>query len=105
MEVYNERTTVVIGLAFSDEEGVAVTPSSGTWRVDDLTSGTELVATTAFVPAAATHDLVLSEEVNRILDVTRATETRLVTIVAVYSGTRQVTSEYRYQVKNLKKIE
>jgi len=46
MEIVNERSTSIVTLTFRDETGAQVTPSAGTYRIDDAASGTEIRAST-----------------------------------------------------------
>jgi hypothetical protein len=104
MEIVNERSTSIVTLTFRDETGAQVTPSAGTYRIDDAASGTEIRASTPFTPSGSTHDIMITDEENRILDVTRNIEERIVTVSFTYGVGKKGSGEYRYSVKNLLKM-
>ena len=97
----NEGTSALVTLAFTDEAGAAVTPMSGTYRID-TGNGTVLRASTAFSPTGNTHQLLLNAADNTIKDVELVTEPHILTVTWVFgSGDRTGTEECRYDVKNL----
>lgn len=104
MEIVNERSTSIVTLTFRDETGAQVTPSAGTYRIDDAASGTEIRAATPFTPSGSTHDITITDEENRILDVNRNIEERIVTVSFTYGVGKKGSGEYRYGVKNLLKM-
>jgi hypothetical protein len=104
MEIVNEKSTSIVALTFRDEGGALVTPSGGTYRIDDAASGTEIKAETAFTPGGSSHDITISDTENRILDATRNVEERIVTVSFTYGAGKNGNGEYRYGVKNLAKI-
>lgn len=95
----NERTTLVLTLAFFDEDDAAVTPTSAWYRVDDVGSGTSIVAQTALTGLSTTKELEITEAQNA--SVTRSLEERVVTVSFAYGSGRRGTDEYRYLVRNL----
>ena len=98
----NERSTAVLSMTFTDESKTAVTPTSARYCIVDELSGTILTDWTAFTPSSSTHNLLLDQSNNQIIDSERDIETRIITVVFEYnSGTRQCSSEFRYEVKNL----
>lgn len=103
MDVVNEKTSCIVTASFLDENELAVTPDSFTYRIDDVLSGTAIVGITVIVPGATTYDIAVTSTQNRIINSRKDLETRLVTVEFNYSG-RHGTAEYRYQVKNLKEI-
>lgn len=103
METINEKSVAVITVLFKDEDGVLITPSAASYRVDDLTAGTALVASTTITPVDGMHDIVIPASANAIIDNNRTYETKVVTVAWTY-GTGTVNDEYRYRVKNLFKV-
>jgi hypothetical protein len=97
--VVNEGSTHVVTASFRDIAGAAVTPTGGTYQVDDVASGTEIVPTTAFVPSGADFVISIPAAANRMLSAARA-ETRRLTVAFVFAG-GSGTGEYLYQIKNL----
>lgn len=104
MDTVNESTTFVVTLTFTDEDGDAVTPTSGTYRIDDVDAGTEILDDTAFSPSASTHDITITAAQNAILDSTLKTEKHRMTVTWLYGGTKQGNEEYIFGVVNLAKI-
>ena len=96
----NEGTTAYLSATFSDKTGNADTPSTITYRIDDVRSGTEIRDATT-ITAASTVEISLSPTDNRILNATQSYETRRVTVVASYGASDQVTAEYTYRVTPL----
>ncbi len=96
----NEGTTAYLSATFSDKTGTADTPSTITYRIDDVHSGTEIRNATT-VTAASTVEITLSPVDNRILNTAQNYETRRVTVVASYGASDQVTAEYTYRVTPL----
>ena len=101
--IVNEKSDSVITATFKDEDGNLITPASGTYRIDDLASGTEIKADTAFSPTSSSHTFLISSNENRILATANAIEKRIFTVTFVY-GAKQGTNEFVYIIKNLFKI-
>ena len=103
METVNEKTVAVLTLLFKDEDGALITPSAATYRIDDLTAGTSLVASTPITPVGGMYDIIIAAAINAIIDTARSYETKVVTVAWTY-GTGTANAEYRYRVKNLFKV-
>lgn len=107
MDVINEKSSWFVTCAFADEEGAAVTPSSGSYRIDNLEadgSYAEVRAETPFAPSGPEHEIEITAAENAMLDQGRASETRVLTVTFSYGADRQGTAEYRYIVRNLGSI-
>lgn len=104
MDSINEKSSYTVTATFTNEDGSSVTPSSGSYRIDDEFSGTQIKGDTAFAPSSSTFDIVLVPNDNRILDSAQGEEVRVVTVTFVYASTRQGSGEYRYKVLNLKHL-
>lgn len=104
MDVVKEQTTYIVTASFIDQDGSAVTPSSGTWRIDDITDGaiTEVQDDTAFIPSGATHDFEIVPEQQAILVASHEIEYRLVTVQFTYGAARKGAAEYKYCIQNMK---
>lgn len=104
-DVINENSHAVVTLSFTDEKGVAVVPTAGQYRLDDVASETELLAWTAFTPSAATHDLIITDVQNAIMNNALEAEKKRLTIDFTFgSDNKKATAEYIYVVRNLSKI-
>lgn len=103
METVNEESVAVVTVIFMDEDDNLVTPSAATYKVHDLATGTELIASTAFTPSSGTYDVIVPAAQNAIIDTTRSHETKVVTVSFTY-GTGTANAEYRYRVRNLNQV-
>jgi len=103
-DTVNEKSTSVVTLSFTDEDGNAVTPTAGSYRIDDVATGTQIKGDTPFTPVGSTHDLVIGDTENAILNAANERELRCVTVSVTYGSGKKCTAEYRYYVINLLKI-
>jgi len=101
MERVNEGSFHKITVSFTDEEGNAVTPDLGSYRIDDLSSGTEIIPATDFTPAGSSYDIEIPGENNSILNPVHDVETRIVSVIFSYGGSKEGTAEYRYWIQGL----
>lgn len=97
----NESTTLLVDVSFWDEDGVAAIPSSATYRIDDVYSGTVIQAATSMGSMAATITVEITAAQNALIDATQNKEERIITVDWRYGSNRRGTDEYRYVVKNL----
>jgi hypothetical protein len=102
MDIINQETTYTLGLDFTDDQGGAVTPTSASYRIDDLESGNEVVPWTSIFPTTSSFDLVVTAEQNAMAGNSTDRETRVVTVKFGYSAdSKQDTDEYRYWISRL----
>jgi hypothetical protein len=104
MLAVNEQTSATLSLTFTDERGAAVIPTAGKYRIDDVATGTNITGWTAFTPSTSSYDISITSLENKILDETNDGEVRLVTVIVYYTGGKQCTTEYRYEVTNLMEV-
>lgn len=102
-DVVNEKSDSVITATFKDQDGNLITPDSGTYRIDDFTSGDEILGDTAFSPSSSSHAFVVTPAQNAIINTALTTEKKVLTVTFLFS-TKQGTEEFEYIVKNLFKI-
>jgi len=102
LELIKEENTATLQVSFADEDGGAVTPSSGTYQIDDE-SGQSVKAETGISPSAATHNITITGAENAIICDDKAYETRTVTVTWT-NGTITGKDIYQYQVQNLKYV-
>lgn len=100
---YNERTSLTLTVSFFDEDSVAVTPDSATYRIDSLqgTRGTPVLPATAITPLSTTADIEITSDQNQIIRQRNQFEIKVVTIEFDYGSGKRGTAEYRYKVLNL----
>ena len=99
----NEKSTAYLAVTCLDKLLAAAAPATFTYRVDCESTGAALVPDTPLTPDV-NMELVVPADANAIQEPTNAFEYRLVTMTATYSGGEQVTTQYRYRVRNLTKI-
>lgn len=103
LEVVNEGSTAYLTVTFLDKDGNQAAPTSITYRIDCLTTGTQVKGDTVVTPAAQV-EITLGADDNAIQDQTNENEERLVTIEASYGASDGVKDSYRYILRNLKKV-
>ena len=101
MEKVNEKSTFDVEITFYDKDGTLVTPVSGTYRIDDLYSATNIKPSASFVPISSTHTITVSSSENAIVDSNKFSEIRVITISYNYNASDVGTSEIRYELINL----
>ena len=100
-QAVNERTTAYLQIVFRDKAGALATPTAVTYRIDCLTSGQAVRASTAVSPASEV-EIVLTADDNAIRQADSRAEARRVTVVASYGSTAdQATARFDYAVTNL----
>lgn len=102
MDIINEGTTGYLTVEFYDKTGTLAAPSAVTYRIDCLTTGTEVVDDTS-VTAASSVEIQLTAANNAILG-GRPRERRRVTVTGTYAGSQAVRHEYDYEVRNLSAV-
>lgn len=101
MDEVNEKSTYVVVLSFKDENGVAVTPSSLTYRLDDEASGEEVIEDTVVTPVTTSYSVVIPSTSNLILNDDKKFEIKILTASFTYDTDKVGTDEHRYRLKNL----
>ncbi len=102
MDTVNEGTTAYLSVSFLDKLGAPVAPSSVAWRIDCLTTGTAVLASTPATPGTVV-ELVITPAHNAILG-SRPFERRRVTVEAGYGAGDGIKSQFDYLVRNLSAI-
>jgi hypothetical protein len=102
LDSFSERSTVVITVAFTDDDGAPVTPDSATYRIDDRASRTSILPVTAIGSLASSVDLTITSEQNAIIRSRKEYEIRTITVEFDYNGsTKHGTAQYEYKLVNL----
>ena len=99
----NEGSHAFVTVYFWDENGVAVIPTTATYRIDDVSSNQKVVAAVALpAPMAVSKIITITPAENTILNVKNRFEERRITVLFTYSaGAKTGTDEFVYAVKNL----
>lgn len=104
LDTCNERATFTITVSFLDEDEVAVTPDSATYRIDDQASRTNIQSATAISPLSTTVDIIITSDQNHIVRSRKPFEIRTVTVEFDYTsdaGPAHGTAQYKYKLINL----
>lgn len=100
----NERTAFPLAVSFLDEDGLPVTPTSATYRIDDEANKTNIQPATAFPSLSTTVDLWITGDQNFIIKPRAKFEIRTVTVSYVYEsddGPTPANAQYKYKLVNL----
>lgn len=101
MNTVNEGSTAYLTVAFFDEDGDALAPTSATWQVHDVRSGQVMQAEASIAPISASVTLTVPPAANAIVTAANERETRRVTIKAAYGTGQAINAQYDYEVINL----
>jgi hypothetical protein len=104
MDKINEKSVGFLTVKFYDRYGILTAPTTLSWRIDDYTSGTQILGDTSVPTPTDTVVLKLIASYNAILDSAKAEETHRVTIKANAGTDDAFNSEYLLAVVNLNKI-
>lgn len=97
IESVNERTTAYLTVTMRDKAGALAAPTGLTYRIDCLTTGTEILADTVLTPVD-TVEIELTATQNRIVSAGNKAERRRVTVSATYGADDELHEDYEYQV-------
>lgn len=100
-EYVNEKSTIWVTVAFQDRTGAAVAPSSATYRIDCLTSGAAILASTAISGLAASVEIEVTSTQNTIQSSANPEEFRRMTVTANYGTGDVMVEEFDWIIKNL----
>ena len=106
MWTVNQNDSFQIPVAFRDEAGAAVVPTSLSYQVIDVETGTTVRGATAVTPAASSITLTLTYDDTALVQSGRRSEERVVRVTAVYGTDAagdpiQKTDEYPFLVIKL----
>lgn len=96
-----EQSVAYLTVNFYDKNGVLAAPTSATWQVHDVESGSVLQAEAAMLPIASSFELTLTSAINTLIKQVNKEETRRVTIKAVFGVGLNCNAEYDYEVRSL----
>lgn len=103
METVNEKSTAWLTVNSFDKDGVAEAPSTMTYRIDDVDSGTEILADTALTPATSVT-IQLTPADNTLVDAARKQERHRVTVHTEFGVDDEHNEHFTYTVRNLEGI-
>lgn len=99
MDTVTQGTSLSLDLEFTDQDDGPVTPTSASYRIQDQ-SGAEVLASTPFAPAGATHTLEIPGNLNGIVTAGAKYERKRVTVTFAYGGVFSGSNTYDYTVRN-----
>jgi len=99
-DTVNEGNAAWLTAQFQDKDGALAVPTSATYRVDDLTTGAAVRASTA-LPAASEVEIALDATDTALQNEGNMQERRRVTVTGVYGDGDQVSEQFDFLVKNL----
>lgn len=100
----NERSAFPLRVSFLDEDGVAVVPTSASYRIDDQKNRTNILPLTSLGSLSSAMDIWITSDQNFIIRSRSVYEIRTVTVSYVYesdNGPTAVNSKYEYKLVNL----
>lgn len=97
-----EGSTWLVTAAFTDDNGIAVTPTSARYRIDDVKSGQNIVAAADVPSLGSSAEIEITPAQNAVINDRYAIEPRRLTLVFVYGAARQRVAEYKYDLINLR---
>lgn len=100
----NEGSASDIVSTLVDETGAAFTPTTARYRLDDLTSGTEVIAWTTIATPSSSMTVTIPATANVIVDTNLPEETKVFTLESDFGTSAAQTQDFRYQVRNLRFI-
>lgn len=98
----NERSPLYMTVAFTDENGDPLVPSSVEWRLDDLELETTIVDWTNLPAPSSTMSVVIGATKNTIVDEDNVREERMFGVRVDNGLDTEAHAEYKYHVINLR---
>jgi hypothetical protein len=104
MNIVNEKTIMIVTIAFTDENGDAVTPDSGTYQIYDEDTLTAIKASSALTSLSSSIDILIDSAENKIVTTTKQFETHIMLVEYIYGTTKTAQTEYRFAVRNMTNV-
>lgn len=96
-----EQSTCYVTVVPRDKNGDAEQPTAANYWVHDVKSGEEVVGVTVLTPSASMEIELKGATVNALIDGTRKTEKRRVTVQCDYGSDDELWDEFIYTIKAL----
>lgn len=101
MEIVNEKTAVSIEVTVYGYDDELASPDAAQYQIHDVDSGTVIKSATSIAPAS-TMFVPVNAEYNRILDSSKPSERRRVTITCNSGTDGELNDEVVYTIKNMR---
>lgn len=104
MDSCQEHDEFSLTVSMYDTAGALAAPTSASYRIDDVKSGTQIRGNTA-LSAASSQTLTVKYSDTAMVDPNNETERRRLTVTAIYGtdvdgNPRQISREYDFVVQN-----
>jgi len=103
MDIVNERSSVYIAVAFTNNTGAAAIPNTITYSTRCQTTGTAIKTNVSVTPAS-TVTIALDALDSAIQATANPYETKLLTIKANYGASDECNGDYAWSVRNLEAV-
>jgi archaellum component FlaG (FlaF/FlaG flagellin family) len=100
----NEKSTGYVTVKFYGKDGVLQSPSSVSYRIDDVMTGTEIKGLTSVIAPSSEIEIILSPADNLIVTPRLSSERHRLTVIATYGANDQLTESIEFTVRNLSAI-
>ena len=104
MDIVNEKTTMIVTVSFTDEDGDAVDVDSANYQIYDEDTLTAIKASTSITSPTTSADITISSSENKIITTSKQFETHILLIDYTYSTTKVAQTEYRFAVRNMTNV-
>lgn len=101
---YNEQTSAWVNFAYYDRDGAESVPATLSYRIDCLTTDTQIRADTAITPAVQTGDIHILPADTTLIHQAHAVELREITVTADAGLDTQFIEAFQYNVVNLSAV-
>lgn len=101
MKEYQDKTSGTVTLSFLDVTGALAAPTTATYQIDCLTTGTN-VRTLTTLTAASQITFILSTSDNAIINPINQSEIKKITVNATYGAGDEAHAETHYVVRNMR---
>lgn len=101
MDTIIEGSSFTLTVSFYDKNGALAVPTSATWTVIDLETGSVIQVETPISPIASSVDIEITPTINSMHEEDKIYETRRVLIKASYGIADKINAYFDYLLKNL----
>ena len=100
MEI-NELSTSTFTVRPLNESGTAFTPTNARYRLDDVTTGNNVIDWTEIGTPSTEMEIIIPASSHTILDTNREHEEKILTVQTDFGTDNQHVEEFIYELRNL----
>lgn len=100
MAIINEKSTARLTISPLDEDGKPFTPDTARYKLNDKTTGTEIIGWTVISPTSQTMTIQIPAGSNAIIDGSLELEPKVLTVETDYGTDDAHNEDVEYQVRN-----